>query len=112
MLEFLLAHIPWNAISNLELQPSSESLRIDIVVLSAATLSNSHLREYAPTVDAIMKQLLSWNEANLAWEGWTSTNKVAITMVITYYVDCNWTLCEVQLAFSEVDRLTYFGFES
>jgi hypothetical protein len=40
-------------------------------------------------VDAIEKQLPSTNKVSLALDGWTSTNKVAITLVIAYYVDRN-----------------------
>jgi len=37
---FVLAHTPWNAISNLELRRSYKALRNDLVLLSATTLSN------------------------------------------------------------------------
>jgi len=57
MLGFVLAHIPWNAISNLELRLSYRALRDDLVLLSATTLCNICRREYALTVDAIKKQL-------------------------------------------------------
>jgi len=56
MLGFVLAHIPWNAISNLELQWSYVALLDDLALLSATTLSNICSREYALTVDAIQKQ--------------------------------------------------------
>jgi len=89
MLGFDLAHIPWNAISNLELQRSYKALRNDLVLLSATTLSNSCRREYALTVDAIKKQSPVRNEVSLALDAWTSTNKFAITSVIAYYLDRN-----------------------
>jgi hypothetical protein len=54
-------------------------------------------------VDATNKQWPSRNKVGLALDGWTSTNKLAITLVIAYYMDCNWALREVQLAFDEVD---------
>jgi len=57
------------------------------------------------TEDAIKKQLPLQNKASLALDGWTSTNKLAITSVIAYYIDRNWALCEVQLTFDEVDCL-------
>jgi len=112
MLGFNLAHIPWNAISNLELRQSYEWLRDDLVLPSATTLSNICRREYALTVDAIKKQLLVRNKESLALDGWTSTNKLAIKSVIAYYMERNWALREVQLAFDEVDRLFYSRFES
>ena len=79
---------------------------------SATTLSNICRREYALTVDAIKKQLPIRNKVSLALDGWTSTNKLAITSVIAYYMDRNWALREVQLAFDEVDRLFCSRFES
>jgi len=54
-----------------------------------------------------MKQLPVRMKVSLALDGWTSTNKLAITSVIAYYMDRNWGLRDVQLAFNEVDRLFY-----
>jgi len=81
------------------------------VVPFATTLSNICRREYAPTVDAIKKQLLSQNILSSALDGWTSTNKLAITSVNACYMDRNWALREVQLAFDEVDCLFFPIFE-
>jgi len=89
MLGFVWAHIPWNAISNLELRQSYKALRDDLVLPSATTLSNICRREYALTVDAINKQLPLRNKVSLALDGWTSTNKLAITSVIACYMDRN-----------------------
>jgi len=112
MLGFVSAHIPCNAISNLELRRSCKALRNDLVLPSATTLSNICLREYALTVDAIKKQLPIRKKVSLALDGWTSTNKLAIMSVIAYYMDRNWALREVQLAFDEFDRLFCSRFES
>jgi len=112
MLGFVSALIPWNAISNPELRQSYKALRDDVVLPSATTLSNICRREYALTVDVIKKQLPLRNEVSLALDGWTSMNKLAITSVIAYYMDSNWALHEVQLAFDEVDRLFCSRFES
>jgi len=79
---------------------------------SAMTLSLICRREYAQTVDAIKKQFPSQNKLSLALDRWTSTNKVAIRSVIACYMDRDWALPEVQLAFDEVDRLFISGFES
>jgi len=111
MLGFVSAHIPWNAISNLELRQSYKALRDDLVPPSATTLTNICRKEYALSVDAIRKQLPIRNKVSLALDGWTSTHKLAITSVITYYMDRNWALREVQLAFDEVDRLFCSRFE-
>jgi len=112
MLRFVLAHIAWNAISNLELRWSYKALRDDLVLPSATTLGNIGWREYALTVNAIKKQLPLRNTVSLALDGWTSTNKLAITSVITYHMDQNRALREVQLAFDEVDRLFCSRFDS
>jgi len=92
MLGFVSAHIPWNAISNLELRRSYKALHNDRVLPSATTLSNICQREYALTVDAIKKQLPSHNKVSLGLDGWTSPNKLAIISVIAYYMDRNWAL--------------------
>jgi hypothetical protein len=55
MLGFVSPHIPWNAMSNLELRQSYKSLCDDLVLPSATTLSNICRREYALTVVAIKK---------------------------------------------------------
>jgi hypothetical protein len=68
--------------------------------------------EYALTVDAIKKQLPLPNIVSLALDGWTSTNKLAILLVIAYYMDRNCALCEVQLTFDEVNRLFCSHFET
>jgi len=112
MLGFVSAHIPWNAISNLELRQSYKSLRDDLLLPSATTLNTICRRELALTVDAIQKQLPIQNKVSLALDGWTSTNRLAITSVIAYYMDRNWALREVQLAFDEVDCLFGSRFES
>jgi len=107
MLGCVSGHIRWNAISILELRRSYEDLRDDLVLPSATTLSNICLREYALRVDAIKKQLPSLNKVSLALDGWTSTNKLAITLVIAYYIDRHWALRELQFAFDELDRLFF-----
>jgi hypothetical protein len=112
MLGSVSAHIPWNAISNLELRRSYKALGNELVLPSATTLSNIFWREYALTVDAIKKQLPIRNKASLALDSWTSTNNLAITSVIAYYIDGNWALREVQLDFDEVNRLFCSCFES
>jgi len=112
MLGFVSAHIPWNAISNLELRWSYKALRDDLVLPSATTLSTICRREYALTVDAIKKQLPRQNKVNLALDGWTSTNKLAITSVIAYYIYRYWALREIQVTFDEVNRLFISRFES
>jgi len=63
-------------------------------------------------VDAIKKQLPTGNKVSLALDGLTSTNKLAITSVIAYYMDRKWAMREVQLAFDEVSSLFFFYFNS
>jgi len=112
MLGFVSADKPWNAISNFEQWQAYQAWLSDLVLPSTTTLSNICRREYALTVDAINKQLPSWNKVSLALDGLTSTNTLAIKLVIAYYVDHNWALREVQLAFDEVDRLSFSSLES
>jgi len=82
------------------------------VRLSATTLSNIGQREYALTIDAIKEQLPSRDKVSLALDGWTSMNKLAIKLVIAYYMDHNWALLEFQFTFNQVDRLFFSAFES
>jgi hypothetical protein len=63
-------------------------------------------------VDAIKKQLPIQNKVSLALDGWTSTNKLAITSVIAFYMNRNWELREVHLDFDEVDYLFCSGVKS
>jgi len=112
MLVFVSAHIPWNAISNLELRRSYKALRNDLVQLSAMSLRNICQRKYALTIHAIKMQLRSGNNVSLALDWCTSMNELAITSVIAYYMDRNWALRDVQLTFDEVDRLFFSCFET
>jgi hypothetical protein len=59
MLGFVSAYIPWNAVSNQELQSSNTALSDDEVLPSTTTLNNICIREYALAVDAIKKLLPS-----------------------------------------------------
>jgi len=111
ILGFVLAQIPCNAASNLELRWSCTALQSDLVLPSVIALSNICRREYAMSVDAITKQLPSQNNVSVACDGCTSTNKRAIMSVITYYMDWNWALHKVQCTFVEVDHLCFSGFE-
>jgi hypothetical protein len=63
-------------------------------------------------VDAIKKHVPLLNKVCLASNGWTSMNKLAITLVNAYNMDQNWALREVQLDFDQVDRLFYSSFVS
>jgi len=112
MLGFVSANIPWRAISQPELQHSYKALRDDSVLPSAWTLTNIGRKEYTLTVDALKKQFPSPSKVSLALDGWTSTEELAITSVIAYYMDRNSALCEVQLAFDEDDRLFFSRLES
>jgi hypothetical protein len=66
MLGFVSAPIPWNSISNLELQRSYKALRNDQVLPSTPILSIISCRAYALAVDAIKKQLPSQKKVSLA----------------------------------------------
>jgi len=112
MLGYVSDDIPGNSISNQELRRSYKELREDLMLPSATTVSNIWGREYSLNVDEIKKQLPSQNKVSLALNWWTSTNKLAITLVIAYSMDPNWVLREVQLGFEEVDTLFFSGFES
>jgi hypothetical protein len=89
MLGFVLARIPWNALSNLELQLSYRALQNDLVLPSTTTHSNICWREYPLTVNANMKQLPSRDRVTSVIDRWTSANKLAMTLIVDYYVDQN-----------------------
>jgi nuclear transport factor 2 (NTF2) superfamily protein len=63
-------------------------------------------------VDAFMKQLPSRNKVRLALNGWISKNELAQTSVIAYYMDRNWALRKVQLAFHELDYHFFSYYQS
>ena len=69
MLGYVLAHIPWDAMSNLELQRSYSALCDNLVLPSATTPSNICWRDYALSVDTIKKQLPIRNKVSLALDG-------------------------------------------
>jgi len=110
MLGFVLAHIPWNATSKLEFQWSYNALQSVLVLPSTRMLNNICQREHKVTVDGIMTQLPSRNDNSFALDGWTSTNILAIMSSIACYLDRNWAMRDVQLAFDEVHSLfiSYF----
>jgi hypothetical protein len=54
------------------------------------------------TLDAIRQQLPKDRKISLALDGWTSTNKLAISSVIAYFINDSWDLTEIQLAFEQV----------
>jgi len=112
MIAFVLAHIPGHTLSNLELWRSYKALQSDLVLLSGTTHSNICWTEYPLTVDAIMKQLLSWTKVRFPLEWLTSMNKLAITWVCAYCMDRHWAVREVQLAFDDIDRLFFSSFDT
>jgi hypothetical protein len=110
-LGFVLVHIPWNKISTCALPHTSKAWSSDLVLPCAISHWNICQREYALTVDVIKKPLPSWNEVSLAWDGWTTSNKVATMSVNVYSMDRNWGLPEIQLTRDEVDHLFFSPFE-
>jgi len=112
MLGFVLNHNPCNARSYHELRRSHNTLHEDLLLPSVTALSNICRMKYARALDAIKKQLPSRNVLRSALDRWRSTNKRTITSVSAYYMDRNWALRDVQLAFDEVDRLFLSCFES
>jgi hypothetical protein len=50
-------------------------------------------------------QFPSRDKVSFALDGWKSTNNLAMSLGIVYYMDQIWALHEVQPAFDEVDRL-------
>jgi len=89
-----------------------KALWFDLLLSSGTALSNIFRREYSLEVHAVKTQLPSSNEVSLALEGWTSTSKLAIMLVMVDYMDPNWALQAVKLALDEVDRLYFSFFES
>jgi hypothetical protein len=62
-------------------------------------------------VDAIKKQLPSRNKDSIALDRWTLGYKLAITLVVTKFMDRNLVLGEVQLPLDAGDRplFSYFN---
>jgi hypothetical protein len=112
MIVFVSSQTAWNLISNLELRMSYKALRNNLVLPSGTILSNICQREYEPAMHAIQKELPSWNKVSLALDGWTTPNKLPITLVIAYYMDRNCIFCEIQLLFEEVYSMFLCAFGS
>jgi len=55
-----------------------------------------------------MQQFPTRNKVSLALNRWTATNKLALMSVIAYYMDQDWAMWEVQLAFDDVNSLFFF----
>jgi len=66
MLIFVSTHIPWYAISNLELRRSYRALPNDLVLPSTMTLSNIYWWDHALTMDPNKKQLASHDKVSLS----------------------------------------------
>jgi hypothetical protein len=79
---------------------------------SATTLNIICRGEYALSVDSINNQLLSENLDNLLLDGWTSMYKLAITALIAYGMDRDWASREGQLAFGDVEHLSFSTLEN
>jgi len=79
---------------------------------AASTPSNICRKEHSLTVDAIQMELVSMNEVSLGLDGWSTTNKFAMTSVIAYVISRYWEMSEPQLAFDKVDSQLFFYFES
>lgn len=50
-------------------------------------------------------------KVSLAFDGWISMNKCAITSVISYAIDRNSALREVHLGFDKVGKLLFSNYE-
>lgn len=100
-----------NRISYLKRQQLYNALQSQLVLYSTSTCSSICQRECSLTVDAIYKQLPSRTKVSSALNWLPSMNKLAITSVITWYMDWNWAFWVVQLAFNTVNSLLFSNFE-
>lgn len=107
ILGFVSAHTQRNTISNLQLHCSYNALRSKLLRPSTSCLTNLRWREYTPRVDSIKMQMPSMKNINLALDGWTSMNNLAITSFIAYYMDCHWVLPKLTLTIIKVDNLFF-----
>jgi hypothetical protein len=82
-------------------------LRDEQVLPCTTTVRNIHGSEYALTVDAIKRHLRSPKIVRLAFNQWTSRNKLRIMLFIADSVDRNCTFGGVQLASQEGDQLFF-----
>lgn len=98
----LSALVPLNVLSNPEFRRTFLALRPGITIPSITKIRRLLAVEYENTLQAIKESIPKNQKVSLALDGWTSSNKLAISSVIMYYIGTNWQLKEVQLAFDEV----------
>lgn len=110
--ECVSAHIPWDAISNEELRRLYSALRSEFMLKFAVMRSSICWAEFRLSADIFKKHWVTRNEVSLSLDGWTSTNTLAVRLIIPYYMDCKWVSGEVQHTFHEGDRLYMFYFKS
>jgi len=82
MLGFVSAYIPWNPQSNLEWWWGYDALWRKQVLPTVSIPSCICWREYTMTADGIKKQLRLKIKVSYAVNRWTSTNTLAISLVI------------------------------
>jgi hypothetical protein len=63
-------------------------------------------------VESIKQQLPSRYKVSSALDRRISTNKLALTLLIAYYVDQNWAVLEVQVACDKVECPVLSNFDS
>ena len=102
LLGFLSALIPFNTITNPELRRILFPLKADLNLPSVSILRRLLATDYEKTTKAIRDNIPEGQKVGLALDGWTSSNKLAISSVIMYYISKSWELQKVQIAFEEV----------
>lgn len=98
----LSALVPFNVLSNPEFRRTFLAINPNISIPSVSKIRRLLAVEYENTLQAIKNSIPKNQKVSLALDGWTSSNKLAITSVIMYYIAGDWKLTEVQLAFDEV----------
>ena len=102
LIGLLSALVPIHSLFNSEFRRIFTALRPDISIPSVSKIRRLLAVEYDSTIQTIRQSIPEQQKVSLALDGWTSSNKLAITSVIMYYISSDWQLKEVQLAFEEV----------
>ena len=87
--------ILFNILTNPELHRILFSLKPDVIIPSVSILCRLLAMEYEKTTNEIQDNIPEGQKVGLALNGWISGNKLAISLVIIYYISKNWELREV-----------------
>ena len=103
----LSAHIPFNAVHNLEYRRFLRSISHgQFGIPSRSKLQRGLKKEYQKAIEQLTALFPKDTRVSIALDGWTAAHRVAILSIIAYHIDRNWNLVKSQLGFEQVKGRT------